>query len=262
MTIHGFVASRGMAAAKVIFQSFRGRRFAFPDLICDQVLDAAESILDADEISFYRVDREFAIDWGTTRECDVFYSIDYFGQEQDFGHASEVPAPIVVRDAVWFFYPERPIREGEIWFNSFRKFAWPANGSIMLSSVPLSDTASLGEIPVSDLPLAFKAASPQEQLARRANYDAAVALLRPYVLGRATFPSVVPLAVPNRDAVIARLAAQGVNLPGMWKNKTGCKNDLYDTLMLLPCDSRFGTHEMRARAAMVAQAIEAAMQEA
>jgi hypothetical protein len=262
MIIHSYVASRGMAAAEVVFKNLRAKTFNFPDLICEQVLDLAENILGADKISFYHVDREFAIDWRTTRQCDVFYSIDYFGQEQDFGDASELPAPIVIRDAVWFPYPERPIKEGEIWFNSFRKFAWPANGSVMLSSLQLSDSTSLGSLPVDDLPLAFKAASPQEQLTRKANYSAAAALLRPYLLGRATFPSVVPLAVPNRDEVVERLAAQGIKLPGMWRNKTGCKNDLYDTLMLLPCDSRFGLQEMLDRVGLVAKAIEAAKQEA
>jgi hypothetical protein len=262
MFIHSYVASRGMAAAEMIFQNLRGKAFCFPDLICDQVLDLAERILGADKISFYHVDRDFAVDWRTTHRCDVFYSIDYFGQEQNFGDARELPAPIVIRDAVWFPYPERPIKEGEIWFNSFRKFAWPANGSIMLSSVHLSDATTLGTMPVEDLPLAFKAASPQEQLTRRANYSAAAALLRPYVLGHATFPSVVPLAVPNRDMVVECLAAQGIKLPGMWKNKTGCRNDLYDTLMLLPCDSRFGAQEMQNRVGLVAKAIEAAKQEA
>jgi hypothetical protein len=248
---------RGLVSLELMLQVLPKRgTISFPDFICDEVVALLRRYFEPAGMRPYRVRADLTADTATVTHSDVLYTVDYFGRENG------LIAPYVtahIRDAVWMPYPERRLDENEWWFTSFRKFAWPAHGSMALTTPELNDSALRGPPEPNGIAEAMAANGIAERRLRSANYDILDEVLFDY--GGVDnfspqFCSVYPLIVPNRDQVVAKLAAQGIQLPGMWKNAHGFPNDLYRTLVLIPCDSRFTVAEIEWRAQLVREAIE------
>jgi len=202
---------------------------AVPDYICDEVWTLLKSKFAA--VEPYRITHNLLIEWGTVKRTDVFYSIDYFGRE------AEPPAwPIMtIRDAVWMPAPARPIEDGQYWFNSARKFAWPLRGSKAISHGKLAGGVGIRPDPTPDWP------------ARRANYAAIVKMLGEFAVDiEPGFPSVVAYLKWPGSYLLGQheraMAERGIGLPGLWANAQGHDNPLYLTLGLISCDERWGDY--------------------
>jgi hypothetical protein len=87
----------------------------------------------------------------------------------------------------------------------------------------------------------FQAALPAERTVRQANYD----FLR-HRLGRFAidlgpgFKTLFVMSVDDRDALRAYLAERRIYLPTHWPNPLALSNSLYDRVLSVPVDSRYG----------------------
>jgi hypothetical protein len=84
-----------------------------------------------------------------------------------------------------------------------------------------------------------------EYRARSANYRAAERRLERFgVPLRADYPCLYVLRVERRDELREHLRAQRIFLPVHWPNAAAPANDLYDTIISVPVDSRYGEQDM------------------
>src|SRR5580658_9877350 len=135
--MYAYATSTGLESVKLLADEFWLREWWVPDLICDDILDQLP--LPIDRLNFYHIKDDLTIDWITVDpvgEC-VFYTIDFFGEEQNIPLENTTEGVITIRDNVFAAFPHRPLRRNEIWFNSLRKLVRGVTGSLILSSVEL-----------------------------------------------------------------------------------------------------------------------------
>jgi hypothetical protein len=223
--------NRGLDSLAYIGTKYRDRKWLLPDLICDEVIDLLN--IPDNRIRYYHVNENFYFGYPHIPYDAVFYSVDYFGLEQP-----KVNAAIVIRDGVWFPYPQRHLEPNEIWFNSFRKIIRGATGSLLLGIKPDSPLET-GPIRLTD----------KEQGRRHLNYGITKELLNKYSISyEPTHPTLFPIRLQNRDDVISKLKKDhNIDLPGKWKNKYNLPNKLYNELTFLPLDSRFTVSDIISR---------------
>jgi hypothetical protein len=246
--IHYSFHSRGMESLRTICRStFANLKIAVPDFICDRVLSVIRLYC---QTAFYHINPDLTIDGSSIPDADVFYTIGYFGNVEEIPDKIKNRGIPVIRDGVWFPYPFSWVEPNEIWFNSFRKAAYPANGSLLIWGAESAGRLSSGSCSsVGDIGAILQAASHPERVARADNYRTAQNILWNRVLGAPAFPAVMALDVIDQRNVRERLHVEGIEMPGMWENHTGehRAQPLYDTLMILPCDSRFNQMSMARR---------------
>lgn len=240
--IHAYFTERGLASLELILRSLpAGVTIAHPDFICDEVIDLFRLVLPTSPLRPYHIKPDLTPDWLTVPPCDVFYGVDYFGQETD----APIGAAFVIRDGVWIPWPNHSLADNEFWFSSYRKWAWPNRGSILLACRPLDAP----EVAVKDVGVGMREfCRPEGWVNFSRLHGCLEEFAVPYSPGSV---SVFPMLVCNRTEVLSLLADYDIRLPGMWANRYGFKNDLYDTLMLVPCDSRFSVAEIDRRAKLI-----------
>ncbi len=84
-----------------------------------------------------------------------------------------------------------------------------------------------------------------EYRVRARNYDAAERCLGRFGVRLApAYPCLYVLNVPRRSELREYLRTQRIYLPVHWPNATGVRNDLYDTIISVPVDSRYDEQDM------------------
>jgi len=233
--------NRGLDAVDALAKNFRNRTWWLPDLICDEVIDKLKE--HEIEIEFYHIKRDFT--WEAKvigNDPKIFYAVDFFGKEARIGRDSP-PNTIIIKDSVWFPYPFTSIEPNQIWFNSLRKIIRNAKGSSLISPYRIS---GLNEVPnISYHP----SLTWWEMNKRFENYYLCNELFKEFDArpndSHQEFPSVYPIRLKNRDKVLEKLDTP---LPGMWKNRYGLSNKLYEELTFIPIDSRFDRKSLTALA--------------
>ncbi len=231
-----YTTNTGLDSLKLIIEKLHLRTWWVPDLICDEVLDEIKNYYSKISIRFYHIKDDLTIDWETIDPVGycVFYTIDFFGEEQDIPLENTTEGVIAVRDSVFSLFPHRPLRRDEIWFNSLRKLVRGVTGSLILSTVELGGVEASN---TQQLCLTY------DELSIREDNKHTVSVLMPEfsVEHHPTIPTLYPLRIKNRDEVLSSL---DFKLPGMWKNKYKLNNKLYQELTFLPLDSRFSRQEL------------------
>lgn len=101
--------------------------------------------------------------------------------------------------------------------------------------------------------LAFHRGLAEEYRARARNFDFLDARLKPLGVGlKPEFPCLYVLSVEGRDELREYLRARRIFLPVHWPNARGLPNRLYDRIISIPVDSRYGEADLE----RVARAIE------
>lgn len=225
---------RGLSVVEHLANTFKGKRWFLPDLICDEVLAKIQEYVKNYE--FYHINSDFS--WSPTVLGDdpkIFYVIDYFGKECKLGGPSAPPNTTVIRDSVWFPFPYSRVEFNQIWFNSFRKIIRGTTGASVITPFRLANNEVNGIFQ-------HPALTWKETDTRFHNFYFLRDLLTEYQVSNFVpdFPTVFPLCLPNRDTVLERAGLTG-KLPGMWAGKNGMKsfNPMYNELTFIPLDSRF-----------------------
>lgn len=229
MRLYQYTTERGLHSLELICNLFRYKTWLLPSLVCDEVVQAVKAVVPDEKVRFYSIGDNFKPDLDYVVTDTVFYSIDYFGYEQEF--LTEV---VHIRDGVWFPNILRPLRRNEIWFNSFRKIDRNAKGSLILSPV--------------DLGLSAPGSGEDYQVSinwsvRWKNYFFLKGQLNDYSINYTPqFPSLFPVRLKNRDEVLPKL---GITLPGMWQGRLAPPHSLYKELTFIPIDERFNETNLK-----------------
>lgn len=291
-----YITDSGRSSLRLIVQSgFRDTKFLLPDFLCGVIPRVLDEL--GVHYAYYRVKPDLSIDAGSVegKEFDVLYVINYFGLQQDYRHLLGRDT-WVVEDSVFSPIVERPPElVNWVGFNSFRKISFLADGSLVKSTVRLSDGlvakqgAAFSALKYQAKQMKFeylqeqkhseekflalfeeaeKTADRQTQIysisdrslfsllefyrklddeyrARRRNYRLAQRQLRKFGLRlRTDYPSFYILSVDRRDELRHYLYSQRVFLPVHWPSIDAVENDLYDRIISVPVDSRYGEQDM------------------
>jgi hypothetical protein len=153
-----YLTDSGRSSLRLILASgFAGKRFLLPNFLCGIIPDVLSEF--GASFSFYHIGESFEIDENSVRSqrFDVLYVIDYFGYRSEFGHLTGKDQ-WVIEDCV--FLPEVSQHcacPNWIGFNSLRKTTALADGSVVLSTVPLDrNLIAEGEAPFAAVKYAAK----------------------------------------------------------------------------------------------------------
>jgi hypothetical protein len=133
-----YLTDSGRSSLRLILASgFAGKTFLLPDFLCGIIPDVLAEL--GASFSFYHVGESFEIDENSVKSqsFDVLYVIDYFGYRSEFGHLVGEDR-WVIEDCA--FLPEvlqHCACPNWIGYNSLRKTTALADGSVVLSTVPL-----------------------------------------------------------------------------------------------------------------------------
>jgi hypothetical protein len=133
-----YLTDSGRSSLRLILGSgFAGKTFLLPDFLCGIIPEVLAEL--GARFSFYHIGESFEIDEISVRSqsFDVLYVIDYFGYRSEFGHLAGKDQ-WVIEDCV--FLPEVSQQcacPNWIGYNSLRKTTALADGSVVLSTVPL-----------------------------------------------------------------------------------------------------------------------------
>ena len=224
-----------ISSIEVLANNFKDRLWYIPDFISDESLSKIKEHIS--DIEYFYVNDDLS--WAPRiigNKPKIFLSIDYFGKEFFLGKEAP-PNTVIVRDGSWFPYPFSPVEHNHIWFNGLRNIIKGAKGSSIVSPYRLSGVNEVPNIYYHPL-LTW-----QEMNKRFENYYHCKEILSAFGIHRfdAVFPSVFPIALRNRNRVLAGLDAE---LPELWKNKHHLPNPMYKELMLIPIDSRYNKESL------------------
>jgi len=232
-----YYLDRGLSAVEFLAQQFKDRQWYLPNLICDEVLNKIKEHVT--DIIFYEINSDFG--WSAKigeGNPKIFYVIDYFGKEFRVG-VSSPPNTIIIKDSVWFPYPFSKLEGNTVWFNSLRKIFRGAKGASLVSPYRLP--------PLNEVPNVYyhPSLTMKEVDIRFRNFYKCIDIFNKYIIDDflPDFPTVIPLRFKDRDKVLENAGLTG-KLPGMWANKYGLSNPLYEDLVLIPIDSRFNEESL------------------
>lgn len=136
-----YITDSGRSSLRLILRSgFQNRKFLLPDFLCDVVLKIFNEL--NIKYSFYKVKRDLSIDTESIKDknFDALYLINYFGQRHKVIERLVNIDFLVIEDNVFLPIFDKPKNIKEwIGFNSFRKISYLADGSIVKSTMRLSD---------------------------------------------------------------------------------------------------------------------------
>ena len=287
----------GRSSLRLLLNSgFKHKKILLPDFLCDVI---SETLSECGVLfDYYTIGKDLAPDIDTiqSKKFDVFYAINYFGMVHDWSKFLPSPETILIEDNSFLpFFGRNESVEKWIGFNSFRKISPAADGSLLLSSIPLfpemvqpkqstfselkykgknlksnylsegrgneQDYLSLfakGErlldqqkdiFRMSDRSLWHVMAMIQrlhlEYDVRQENFMRLSQLLEKFAIKISPrFPSFLPLLVPDRDGLRNYLRSKKIFLPIHWPSPADTDNEIYESILSVPVDSRYCLEDM------------------
>src|SRR5271169_5971881 len=107
--LYSYITDSGRSSLRLILQDrLKNKRFLLPDLLCDVIL----KVFDEMDVTyyFYSVKPDLSLDWKEilTKQFDVFYLINYFGQRSNILNQIQNVDFIVIEDNVFLPNFEKP----------------------------------------------------------------------------------------------------------------------------------------------------------
>jgi len=130
-----YYTDSGRSSLRLILKNLKGKTVALPDFLCSIIVD----VFNDENIKyfFYKVCPDLRIDISLISSAfDVLYIIDYFGVKHDYlGGQELLKSKIIIEDNVFSPFIENTANfKNWISFNSYRKFSYCAEGSLIKSS--------------------------------------------------------------------------------------------------------------------------------
>lgn len=133
-----YYTDSGRSSLRLILRSLKGKVIALPNYLCSVIIDVL--IGENFEFVFYQVSKDFKIDLASINfSFDVLYIIDYFGIKHNYLSSNSIMNDkIVIEDNVFSPLIENTLSFRKwISFNSYRKFSFCAEGSMIKSTFNL-----------------------------------------------------------------------------------------------------------------------------
>lgn len=134
-----YYTDSGRSSLRLILRSLKGKIIALPNYLCSTITEVLED--ENIEYIYYNVSGDFKVDLLSLGvNFDVLYVIDYFGITHDYLSGNKMlNDKIVIEDNVFSPFIENTcIFNKWISFNSYRKFSFCAEGSMIKSTLKLN----------------------------------------------------------------------------------------------------------------------------
>jgi len=137
--LYEYLTDSGRSSLRLLLHGLKTKKFLIPNYLCEIVLKVFNE--HSIDYSFYAINGDLSIDISRIKkkDYDVLYIINYFGRNNDI--YGVIPSDTtLVEDNVFLPIFEKPKNIDKwIGFNSFRKISPVADGSLIKSTIELSD---------------------------------------------------------------------------------------------------------------------------